>query len=229
MTTKHSSKNKGGGGMLFSLALGAALAAGAGYYATHKEEVDKEAKKRINQLAKMYKETQPQVEKRVREIWGQVSDEAVSSYMEMRAGVINALEDENMSKTGKAMQESYDKIVDKVVASAKKSGMLDKKMEEKVNAMFKQDWQKVGKAFVSTAKKGAAAAKKGVKTAKKKVNAVKKSASKKNVKKVAKKVVKKAAPAKKAAKKMVKKVTKKAAPAKKAAAKKVATKTAKKK
>jgi len=42
-----SKKQKGGGGGLFlSMALGAALAAGAGYYATHKEEVDREAKKK---------------------------------------------------------------------------------------------------------------------------------------------------------------------------------------
>lgn len=208
---KHSGQKKGHGGMLFSLALGAALAAGAGYYATHKQEVDKEAKKRIDQLAKMYKENRPQVEKRVRQVWGKVSDDAIATYMDMKAAVLEALEEENMEKTGKALQEAYDNIVDSVVAGAKKAGVLDENLEDKVTQMFKQDWQKVGKTFVSKAGKVAT-------DAKKKVQAVQRGAKKaakpatKSVKKAVKKVAKKNSPAKKAmaAKKIVKKAINKA-------------------
>jgi len=202
---KHQKKKGGGGGLLLSVALGAALAAGAGYYATHKEEVDKEAKKRIDQLAKIYKENRPQVEKKVRDIWGKVTDEAVANYMELRAAVLKSLEEENLEQTGKVLREKYEDIVDSVIASAKKSGVLNRVTEEKISKMFKQDWQKIGKALMENASKLA-------KTAKSKVNAARRGAAKGK-----KAVVNKKKPSAKktAAKKPVKKVTKKATPRKK--------------
>lgn len=162
-------KKKGGGGMLLMAALGAALAAGAGYYATHKEEVDREAKKRIDELAKAFKESQPQVEKKVREVWGIVSEEAVAIYMDVRAGLLHALEEENVKKTGKMLKREYIELVEKAVRKAKRAGLLDKDIEKKLAQLLKMDWKDVQKIMESGAVMAADAAKKGVNKASKEV------------------------------------------------------------
>jgi len=151
MTHKEQStkkeNGKGGGAMLFTVALGAALAAAAGYYSTHKEEVDKEAKKRMDQLAKMYKEARPKVEKRVMEVWGEVSDEAIATYLDVRGSVLDALEEENLERTGKVIKKQYDRIVESAIKEARKSGILSKDIEKNLEKLFKMDWEDVKKVF----------------------------------------------------------------------------------
>jgi uncharacterized protein HemX len=134
---------KGGHGLLLTLALGAALAAGAGYYATHKEQVDSAAKKKFNQLAKMYRETKKRVEKRVEEVWGDVSDETVATYLDIRSAILQSLEKENLKKTQAAVQKKYLKAVDDVLERARKAKWLDKKMEKKLESIFKGDWDEI--------------------------------------------------------------------------------------
>ncbi|MBD3328293.1 hypothetical protein GF340_03230 [Candidatus Peregrinibacteria bacterium] len=136
-------KKKGGHGLLLTLALGAALAAGAGYYATHKEQVDTAAKKKFNQLAKMYRETKSRVEKRVKEVWGEVSDETVATYMDLRSAILQSLEKENLKKTSAAVQKKYLKAVDDVLERARKAKWVDKKMEKKLESIFKGDWDEI--------------------------------------------------------------------------------------
>jgi hypothetical protein len=182
--------NTANGGMLLTLALGAALAASAGYYATHKEEVDREAKKKIDLLAKKFKETKPQVEKKVKEVWGKVSDDAVATYLDLKAAVLEALEDENVQKTGKALKEKYDDVVDSVLESARKSGVLTKETEEKIANVFKQDWKKIGKNLATKANKIAKVAKKKISVASKNAKSAAKKA-KKTAAKTTKKVTKK--------------------------------------
>ncbi|MBU0667985.1 hypothetical protein KJ835_02570 [Patescibacteria group bacterium] len=203
--TPKKASPKHGGGMLLSIALSAALAAAAGYYATHKQEVDKEAKKRIDQLAKAYKETRPKVEKRVKEVWGEVSDEAVAVYMDVRGLVLHSLEEENLKKTGKMLRAQYDHVVEAAVEEARKSGLLNKDIEKKLEHLFKMDWKEVqailGKSAKRVAKVAQKEAKKMVKNVAKKTakRPVKKPAPKKAARKPARKVVKKAVkkPAKK--------------------------------
>jgi Fe2+ transport system protein B len=206
---KHQNPKKGGGGILLSMALGAALAAGAGYYATHKEQVDRHAKKKIDLLAKKFQESRPQIEKKVKEIWGKVSNEAVATYIDLKASVLKALEDENVERTGKTLKETYDMVVDSVMESARKSGVLNKETEAKIAEVFKQDWKKIGKNIADNANKFA-------KVAKNKVAAAKRGAQK------AKK------PARKASKPAVKSTKKAAKPVKKAAARKPTKKASKK-
>jgi len=229
-----SKKQKGGGGGLFlSMALGAALAAGAGYYATHKEEVDREAKKKIDELAKLFQETKSQIEPKVRKVWGEVSKESVAKYMDVRGALLHALEDEKVKNAGDLVRDNYDSIVESIVSSAKKSGLLDNETQKKLEKLFKMDWDKVREVMMTSAEVASVVAKKGVKKAKKAVNKAthevksKKSATKKKpAKKVAKKsttkktaIPKKRKPVKKAAKKVAKKTT----------AKKVVKKAVKKK
>lgn len=211
----------GGGGMLLSVALGAALAAGAGYYATHKEEVDKEAKKRIAQLAKTFHQTRAQVEKRVRQVWGNVSDDAVATYMDVRGSLLHALEEKNVTKTGQFLQSNYNKLVDASVKAAKMSGVLDPSTGTKLANSLKMDWEEVRDNYLPYAHKVAAVARTGLKNAAAKQGSAKKTVKKvvRKAKTVAKKVTKKVAATKSVAKKAVKKVSK-AAPKKKVAAKK---------
>jgi hypothetical protein len=150
--TSHTEKHKGF--PLLQLALGAALAAGAGYYVTHKQEVDKEAKKRIDQLAKLFKEKRPAVEKRVREVWGAVSKEAIAKYMDLRGQLLHELEEENLKKHGQMLKEHYEKIVDGVIRKARESGVLDRETEEKLGDLFKMDWTQVKQMLIALMAKG---------------------------------------------------------------------------
>lgn len=207
-------KQKGGGGVLFlSMALGAALAAGAGYYVTHKEEVDREAKKKIDELAKLFKETRAQVEPKVRKVWGDVTEETVAKYMDVRGALLHALEDERVQNAGELLKGNYEEIVETIVKSARKSGILDAATEKKLEQLFKTDWSKVKEVLMTGAevatsvatkgaKKAGRAAKKAVRKATKKPAAKKTGSKRKTVKKVAKK---------KPVKKTVRKVTKKTA------------------
>ncbi len=235
-TTKTSEEQKGGGGaLLLSMALGAALAAGAGYYATHKEDVDKEAKKRIDELAKVYKETRAQIEPKVREVWGAVSKESVAKYMDLRGMILDAMEDERVQNAGVLMRENYESIVENVVQQAKKSGILDAKMQKKLEKIFKTDWEKVRETVMTGAEVASSMAKKGMKKARKEVKKTSKQvnakrAVKKPVKKAKKTVKKAASKAKPAVKKTASKVKKTASKARKTAgaAKKSAKKAVKK-
>ncbi len=177
-STHHAAKK--GGFPLFKLALGAALAAGAGYYATHKEEVDKEAKKRIQQLAKLFRENRPAVEKKVRAIWGKVSKEGVATYMDLRGQLLNALEKENLKKKGRVLKDHYDSIVKDVLGRARKSRLLTPQVEARMSEIFKMDWKQISgvlvdllsagaKKTVSAIKKKKQTVRRGVKTARKTV------------------------------------------------------------
>lgn len=204
---KSKTQKKGSGGIILLSMVGAALAAGAGYYATHKEEVDREAKKHMDRLAKLYKEKRPEVERRVTEVWGEVSDEAVATYLDVRGAVLHALEEENLEKTGKMLRKEYDKLVEMAVKQARKSGLLDKDIEKRLEKLFKMDWKEIQKVLEKSAKDIAGAAGKEVKKAAKNVR----KAAKKPTKK--KKTTRKAAPKKRTTTK--KSTAKKKAPAKK--------------
>lgn len=197
---KKDQGKKGGAPLLFSVALGAALAAGAGYYAIHKEEIDREAKKRYDEMAKQFNQTRAEVEKRVKEIWGEVSHEAIATYMDARAVVLRVLEDENVQQAGKLAQKNYDKAVDLAMKEAKKHGLLDGSAERKLKAVLKKDWEKVQAAFNSSVKSASKAVKSQAKKATAQVKKARKPA-KKAAGKVKKAVKKAAKPVKKAVKK----------------------------
>jgi hypothetical protein len=223
MSTKTHHPEKKGGFPLFKLALGAALAAGAGYYVTHKEKVDKEAKKKIDILAKLFKEKRPAVEKRVKDIWGKVSTDGIATYMDLRGQLLHALESENLKKGGKVLKSHYEKIVEDIIGKARKSGVLTPEVEKKLAKVLKMDWTQVSAVLADLLATGA---KKTV-AAIKKTKAGGKAGTGAGVKKTgatAKKAEGKAGAAtttKKAAAKSVKKSgAKKATPAKKAKAKK---------
>lgn len=150
-------KNKQSGGFpLVEFALAAALATGAGYmYVTHKEEIDKEARKKIDKLAKLYKQSRPEVEKRVKKVWGEVSKNAISTYMDLRASLLHELEAENLKRRGDVLKKHYDQIVEGVIKSARKSGILTKETEDKLAGMFKLDWKELEKNLMNAAIIGA--------------------------------------------------------------------------
>ncbi len=209
MTEKHTHHeaqkhdHKKHGFSLFRLVLGAAVATGASYYyVTHKEQVDDAAKKKINELAKKLNESKVVVEKKVAKVWGKVSKDAVLKYVEVRKMILENLQAENLEKHGNMLKQRYEQIVEKAIKSAKKSGILTPEVEQKLERLYKMDWndiKRVMEIVFQEAKKAAG-----------------------NVKKaVAKPVVKKAAPkaAKRAAGASFKKATG-ANSAKKAASKK---------
>jgi len=176
MTKPQTHHEKHKGFPLLRLALGAALAAGAGYYFTHKEEVDKEAKKKIEILAKLFKEKRAEVEKRVKKVWGEASKEAVATYMDLRGHLLHELEEENLKKRGKMLKEHYEKIVDDVVRRARKSDLLTPAVEAKLAELFKMDWVQVKEMLMGLMAQGVEKTAKAVRNIKvaKKVRAVKK-------------------------------------------------------
>ena len=204
----HKSK-KGNGTFLFSMALGAALAAATGYYVQHKEEVDKEAKKQLDVLAKRFKQTRQEVEKRVQDVWGDVSEEGIHRYMDLRGALLEALQEESVQRTGVIIKKNYDATVKKILDTATKAGVLTKENEQKLKDVFTMDWDDIQKALSLGAKAVRTLAKnapgslsKKARTIKKKTRAIKRdilkkaeSSSKKaakNVKKTAKKIASKA-------------------------------------
>lgn len=147
-------KAKKGGIPLLKLALGAALAAGAGYYVTHKEEVDKEAKKRIDRLAKMFRESRPEIERKVKKAWGQVSKHAIVTYLDLRGQLLHLMEEENLKKSGKMLREQYEKIVDEVIKRARRSGVLTPQVEERLAEIFKLDWKDIQRTVMKLMARG---------------------------------------------------------------------------
>jgi hypothetical protein len=195
----HPEKKKGF--PIFKLALGAALAAGAGYYAAHKEEVDQEAKKRVDQLARIFKEQKPIVERKVKKAWGKVNKEAISVYMDVRGQILHALEKENVEKQGKLLKSNYDKIVADIISRAGKSGVIKASAQKNLLELFSLDWDRTQKILANLFK--TRAVKKHVKAAAKAAKEHVKAAVTKKV--TAKKpVVKKAAAPKKSAVKKAK-------------------------
>jgi hypothetical protein len=207
--SKHSHAEKKKHFPLLKLALGAALAAGAGYYYTHKEEVDKEAKKRIDLLAKLFKEKRAEVERRVNKVWGNAGKDAIATYMDLRGQVLHALEKENLKKQGKMLKENYDRIVVDIVKSARQSGVLTPDVEKKLAELFKMDWNQVKNVLKDLLTAGAQKTAQFVRKAKvankvRKVKKVVKAAAKVKVKAKVKAVVKakKAVPRKAARRKI---------------------------
>lgn len=195
--------DKSGGLPLLGFALSAALAGAAGYmYVTHKEEIDKEAKKRIDQLAKQFKQSRPEIERRVKKTWGEVSKGAIAVYLDVRSALLHALEEENLQKGGKMIQAKYDKIVEDVIGNAKKSGMISPEVEKKLTELLKMDWKDVEKNLMGFMVKGTEKAVKFVRKAQvsRQVRAVKKTLVK-AAKQITKSAPKKAAPKKAANKK----------------------------
>ena len=135
---------------MFRLVLGAAIATGAGiYYATHKDEIDKTAKKKIDELAKMLNESKAVVEKKVEKAWGKVSKEAVQKYGEIRKTILTNLQAENLEKHGEMLKQRYEQIVEKAIKGAKKSGILTPDVEKKLEQLYKMDWNDIKKVMES--------------------------------------------------------------------------------
>ena len=193
--------NKKGGALpILEFALSAAVAAAAGFvYMSHKEDIDKEAKKRIDQITKFYKQSKPEIEKRVKKIWGEVSKSTVGMYLDLRSSILHEIDERDLVHKGKILKKHYDEIVEDVVEMARKKGWLNPEMETQLAEMFRMDWDKVQKtvehAMMVGAHKTAMALRKiKVERAVKKVNKhIKKSVAKKPSSK------KKSAPKKKAA------------------------------
>lgn len=199
---------KGNGGFLLSMALGAALAAATGYYVQHKDEVDKEAKKQFAILAKRFKQTRKQVEQRVKEVWGDVSEEAIHRYMDVRGAVLEALHDEALTRTGVLIEKNYNATVDRILATAIKTGVLNKESQKKLKDIFTMDWKDIQKVLKTGAKVVKNLAKKAPKVTESAVKKAAKSAKKTMNKAKMSKAVLKAAPKKAVSK--AKKVVKKA-------------------
>ncbi len=190
---------KGGALPLLEFALGAALAGAAGFmYVTHKEDIDREAKKRIDQLAKLYKETKPEIEKRVKQVWGEINKNTIATYLNLRSMLLHELQAENMAKRGKMLQKNYENIVDSVSKSARKSGMLTPAMEKGVGQMFKMDWKSVEKMLTSAVMMGAQKAVSGAQKAMSGMKNLKAAGKAKKVSKHIKAAAKKMGKAKKA-------------------------------
>lgn len=202
-------KKKNGGSLsLFALALGASLAAtGAAYYASHKDEIDQMTKKKVDEMVKFFNESKATVEKKVALVWGKKSKEAMDLYVDLRRNIMQSLEKENLKKNGVILKEQYDKIVQKAIESARKSGLLNAGVEKKLTQLYNLDWKEIKSAAEKSVKDvgsnfSKAVSKKAVKkpaTAKK--SPVKKATDKKVEKKSVASAAKKAATKKVVAKK----------------------------
>lgn len=197
-TTKTDPKKHGFS--IFKLVLGAVAATGAAgasyYYVTHKEEVDAAAKKKINEMAGMLKESKAEVEKKVAKVWGKVSKDAVKSYNDIRTNILKSLQAENLEKHGEMLRKRYDEIVEKVIKQARKSGILTPEVEKKLEQIYKMDWNDyriILQAAFKEAKKAAVQVKNvAVKQVSSKKTGGAKKSSKPAKKVVAKKSIKKA-------------------------------------
>jgi len=197
---KQAAEHRKHGFSMFKMILGAVTAAGAAgagiYYATHKEQVDKAAKKKIEELAGMLKESRAEVEKKVVKVWGKASKDAIKKYEEIRVNIVKALQVENLEKHGEMLRKRYDEIVEKAIKQARKSGVLTPEIEKKLEQIYKMDWNDYKIILQAAFKEAKKAAVQVSKVAVKRVSAkkvAKKPAAKKAVKKpAAKKPVKKA-------------------------------------
>lgn len=201
---------------LLRLALGAALGASAGYmYIAHKEDIDREAKKRVDQVAKMFYQSQVEIEKRVKKIWGEVSKNTIATYLDLRGMLLHQLQTQNPGKTGAMLKKQYDQIVDNVIASARKSGLLSPAIEKGIAEMFKLDWKDMEKMLTKLMITGARETVKQVQKLRsgKKVREVRKTITK-AAQKMSTSAKKSSGKAKKTVKKVVKKAVKKVTPKK---------------
>ena len=123
-------------------AIGGLLLAPKSGKATRKDII-----KLANQISKKIKTESIETKKRVEEIYGKTSDEALAEYNKVKDTVVAKVA--ALKTAGTTIdREKYVKIVDSVVADFKKDMKVTKTGAVKISAYLLKDWEKVKKALV---------------------------------------------------------------------------------
>lgn len=126
----------------FGLIVGTVLGALAGIFLAPQSgkenremvlEVVEKLKKNIDKMA---------IDKKVKEIWGEVSEEGVRVYTQVRKGLLVKLE-EFRDKWEEIDKEKYISLVEDAVESAKKNSSTTAEKLAKLKKAFVKDWETI--------------------------------------------------------------------------------------
>lgn len=137
-------QKKGGYGRktLLGLAIAAAIASTLGFlYKTDKgEEVRGDIEKKAKDISKRFKKTRQQVEERVKDFYGELTDDFQKNYLELQGEILAELEnskEENKSVT----KTQYNKLVDEIVDEFGQGKKWTKEQIQKLTKALDEDWE----------------------------------------------------------------------------------------
>jgi len=136
--------DKKGSKLGLGLLIGTVLGGIAAFFLSPKsgEENREMVAKKVKQLEKLLKEKE--IDKKVREIFGEVSEETVKLYNQAKAWLIEDLA--QLKETVENIdQEKYKKAVDDVMKKVQKEVKKDTKELEKLKNQLMKEWNKLKK------------------------------------------------------------------------------------
>lgn len=136
----HTEENKEGHPLL-GLAVAAAIAAGLGIFLRSEkgEVVREEVKDRAEKIAKKFNATREDLQARVQETFGEVTEDLEEKYLEIQ-GILLAQADE-LEDTAEMSKEKYEEMVDKAVKKYAKGREWTKDSLENLSHTLKRDWK----------------------------------------------------------------------------------------
>lgn len=138
--------NNGKKSVLFGLglALGAVIGGVAAFFFAPeggKEHRNMVAKK-IKELEKKLKDAE--LDKKVKEIYGEVSEQATATFLKVKKEVIKRVAEAEV-KLKRIDKEKYMEILGEVVSEVKRDSKHTEKILEKLKAQLETDWKKIQK------------------------------------------------------------------------------------
>jgi len=136
-------KNKHHGGGLLALAIAAAIGTAAGIIFAPKsgEETRDDLSAQAALLAKKFTKTRADIQKSLKEIFGDVSEELEKNYIQVRANVLEGVE--NLKERSELTQRKYNEIVETAVAKYAEGRDWTVKSINELIKNIQQDWQDI--------------------------------------------------------------------------------------
>lgn len=145
-----SSNNKSAGKFVLAGLLGAVAGAIGGllFAPQSGKETREDIAELANKITKQVKTGVTETKDKVKEVFGNVSEEAIEKYKEIRSMIVDKVA--ALKTVGNEInKEKYSEIVDKVVDEFRDDFNATKNGAVKMASQMKKDWEKVKKALVN--------------------------------------------------------------------------------
>lgn len=132
---------------LFGLAIAGALAAGIGLFLQSErgQEIRAEVSEKAKEVAERFKQKREDLQAKVLDVFGELSDELESSYIEVRGKV---LADLHSTKEGvKLTQDKFDEVVEEIVDQFSQKKKWSGKVAKALKTNLKLDWEEIKSQF----------------------------------------------------------------------------------
>lgn len=136
-------QDKGGHSALFGLAIAGALAAGIGLFLRSDKghEMQEELKTRAKDVAQRFKQKREELQEKVKDVFGELSDELETTYLEVQGKVL--AEVHSLKKGVELTQDKFSDLVDEAVDEYSKSREWASSVSKKLKVQLKKDWKDI--------------------------------------------------------------------------------------